>query len=161
MDDNEHEEEVGLGHIVANLWPRKMIFDLLPDDVQFCAVVAGATLQHGLGPADNSVVSKAGAPLAGAAHGDEGAVIISATEPRNIFPLDRRVCRHIFVDIGLWKVLISDSESQDQGGKDERLGAQRIRFGPNVLAFKSKQPINCHILSPILMILPISILDGS
>jgi hypothetical protein len=107
------------------------------------------------------MVSKAGAPLAGAAHADEGAVIISATEPRNIFPLDRRVCRHIFVDIGLWKVLISDSESQDQGGKDERLGAQNIRFGPNVLAFKSKQPINCHILSPILMILPISILDGS
>ena len=63
--------------------------------------------------------------------------------------------------IGLWKVLISDSESQDQGGKDERLGAQRIRFGPNLLAFKAKQPINCHILSPILMILPISILDGS
>ena len=56
MDDNEHEEEVGLGHIVANLWPRKMIFDLLPDDVQFCAVVAGATLQLGLGPADDSAI---------------------------------------------------------------------------------------------------------
>ena len=62
--------------------------NLLPDNVELCAAVASARLQVPLCPTFDSVVGKAGAPLARAAQVDEGAVIIGAAAPHNIFPLD-------------------------------------------------------------------------
>lgn len=62
--------------------------NLLPDNVEFCAVVAGARLQLPLYPTDDSVVGKARAPLARAAQIEKGVVIIGAAAPHNIFLLD-------------------------------------------------------------------------